>query len=120
VGRFVSVSYVLFVLAIAVAADVGALAPLVEWLHAVPFGDKVCHLSLAAGLGTAAVTIAPTPRIAFAPLSVVMVIALAAIEEFSQRYVPGRHFDLLDLAANTIGLATGALVAVRRQLAWNW
>ena len=36
-------------------------------------------------------------------------------EEFSQIWIPGRNFELLDLSADLLGIACGDLVARRLQ-----
>lgn len=45
------------------------------------------------------------------PVGSAMVAVFAIGEEFSQRFIPGRTFDLGDLAAGLAGIAAGAIVA---------
>ena len=116
--RILAILYGALLLGIVGAADLGALAPLVHGLHRVPLGDKVAHLVLAIGLGYFAASFARRPALRLAtvrvPLATLVVLAVAVVEEASQRFVAGRTFDLLDLAADFAGLAVGTGLALRR------
>lgn len=118
--RRAALAYGAFLLAIVIAADVGVLAPLVEDVHRVPFGDKLAHLVLATGLGFFAASFAPRPSIgigaARVPAATLFVLLVATVEELSQRLVAGRTFDLLDLAADAAGIALGTALATRRRV----
>ena len=48
-------------------------------------------------------------------LGTVIVSILVLAEEFSQIWIPGRDFELLDLSADLIGIACGDLIARRCQ-----
>ena len=48
-------------------------------------------------------------------LAVVLALAYACSDEFHQRYVPGRHGRLRDVAVDTIGIATAGFVLRRKQ-----
>lgn len=111
--RGAALVYGAFLLAIVALADVGVLAPLVQGIHRVPLGDKLAHLVLATGLGFFAAVLAPRPALGRVPTSTTFVLAVASLEELSQRWVAGRTFDLVDLAADVIGIATGTVLALR-------
>ena len=44
--------------------------------------------------------------------ALLFVLALGYILELAQSQVPGRHYDHLDMLANTAGIATGALLGL--------
>ena len=79
-----------------------------SWIHAVPGGDKFCHFLILGGLafvvnyalGCRTVPLAGRPVL----LGSLAVLILATAEETSQLYIPGRSFDLLDLAADALGI----------------
>ena len=78
------------------------------WVHAVPGGDKFCHFLIFGGLALVANHSLRCRTVAFAGgrvlLGSLVVLILAAAEEVSQLYIPGRSFDLLDLAADALGI----------------
>lgn len=113
--RALALVYVSLLLGVVVAADVGVLGPLVRGVHAIPLGDKLCHLVLATGLGYFAAAMPRVPRVGASrlPVTTPFVIVVALLEELSQRFIPGRTFDLADLAADALGLALGTTLALR-------
>ena len=72
-----------------------------SWVHAVPGGDKLCHFLIFGGLALVA---NHSLRCRSVLLGSVAVLILAAAEEVSQLYLPGRSFDLFDLAADALGI----------------
>jgi VanZ family protein len=72
--------------------------------------DKVGHLFAFGGLSFFAVGFFGRARW---KVTVLVIAALSALEEASQRYLPARTFDLGDLAANLIGIAVLGLLAAR-------
>lgn len=72
--------------------------------------DKVGHLLLYGGLSLFAVAFFGRAHW----LRVVLVLsALAALEEASQAWFPARTVDAFDLAANLLGIALGGYLALR-------
>ena len=79
-----------------------------EWIRAVPGGDKIGHFLIMGGfactlnyaLRCREVSLAGKPAL----LGSLIVLLLAASEEFSQLFIPGRTFDLLDLGADALGI----------------
>lgn len=106
--RVVLVVYVALLLGIVGLADLGALGPVIAWVHDVPLMDKVGHAVFALLLGA---IVEGTTRSRGRALLLVAPVVLA--EELSQRWVPGRTFDLFDLAADAAGLAVGTWLAWR-------
>ncbi|MBN8609378.1 MAG: VanZ family protein [Deltaproteobacteria bacterium] len=106
--RVLALLYVALLLAIVALADLGAIGPIVRVVHAVPCLDKVAHFGFATLLGA---IIEAATRSRGRALAIVTPVVL--LEELSQRWVPGRTFDLLDLAADGAGLALGTWLVVR-------
>ena len=90
-------------------------AALFTWVGRQPFGDKIAHFLL---IGTAAFLLdhALAGRLVRlgrvrVRLAMLIVAVVMTAEEVSQLWIPGRSFELADLAANYAGIATAALVA---------
>jgi hypothetical protein len=92
------------------------------WLQALPGGDKLGHFLILGGfafvlnhsLRCRTVALAGRPVL----LGSLIVFLLALAEETSQLFIPGRTFDLLDLAADALGiLVLGRLPPRLRALA---
>ncbi|MFO7676444.1 MAG: VanZ family protein [bacterium] len=66
--------------------------------------DKVAHTAMFTALGALAQTALPWASLLFT-------LPLAAGLEHAQRFVPRREFNRVDLYANLIGAALGALLA---------
>lgn len=79
-----------------------------SWVQVLPGGDKLGHFLILGGfafvlnhaLRCRTVTLGGKPVL----LGSLVVLALAAAEETSQLVIPGRTFDLLDLAADALGI----------------
>lgn len=117
--------HALFVAAIVVLADLGETETgrLIDRVRAVPHGDHAAHLLLMGSLALV-VSLAIGPRrvtpLAI-PLGCAIVMTLVTLEELSQLFLARRTFDLLDLAADAIGvaIASAIVVGVERQRAVN-
>ena len=99
--------------------DVGAGSRYWGWVSNVPLGDKFCHFtfmftfSVLTNLALRCRAIRLGGQTVL--LGTVIVTIVVAAEEFSQLWIPGRDFDLLDLTADLVGIACGALLARRLQ-----
>ncbi len=79
-----------------------------SWVQVLPGGDKLGHFLILGGfafvlnhaLRCRTVTLGGKPVL----LGSLVVLALAAAEETSQLVIPGRTFDLFDLAADALGI----------------
>ncbi len=49
-------------------------------------------------------------------LSIIIAIFYAAIDEWHQIFIPGRQADILDFAADIVGIVLGTLLLLRRWL----
>ena len=78
------------------------------WIRAIPGGDKLGHFLILGGLACVlnhalscrTVPLGGRPVL----LGSLIVLGLAAAEETSQLFITGRNFDLLDLAADALGI----------------
>ena len=99
--------------------DVGDGARYCGWVSNVPMGDKVCHCAFMFTFSVLTNLALRCREIRLGGqtllLGTVIVTIVIAAEEFSQLWIPGRDFDLLDLAADLVGIAFGALVARKLQ-----
>jgi VanZ family protein len=105
-----------FVLIVIALADTGHLGNL-GLVYAFPGGPWVGHFFLFGLLGFVvnwsvfqARPAADRRRIAL--MTSALLAVFVALEEFSQRFLPTRHSDLLDFGFSSLGIATFALLAV--------
>ena len=107
----------LFVLIVIVGADLGLLGLVVQLIHRVPAFDKVAHAVL---IGTLAWLLNQGLRWRQVNIrqrrwllgSLIVGVAFT-LEECSQAWIPGRSFDLGDLAANWTGVWLAGLLRRR-------
>ena len=105
----------LIIIAITIAViDSGITAPLREWLKVrVPYLDKAGHFT---GMGLLAFLVLRTfgkhRNPGFILMMVFLVLGFATAEEFSQRFLHYRSFELWDLAANYLGILFFSLIFV--------
>ncbi|MFN3190810.1 MAG: VanZ family protein [Aureliella sp.] len=74
--------------------------------------DKLCHAIAFAGLAFLMAWAIPaaretSSRVRHALLVLGLVIAYGIIDENTQRFIPGRHCDIWDMAADTVGTIIG-------------
>lgn len=97
------------------AADTGIGDRYWGWLKAVPMGDKVGHLGFMSTLCFLANRALGGRRTWFLGRPILLATGLVAIfvvaEEFTQIWLPHRHFDMLDLMADAIGITCGDWLA---------
>ena len=108
--RWLAVGCLLFMLAVAVAADTGTIPPFVRDIYRFPGGDWVGHFVLYGILAWLAARAFPN-RLNFfrwkLPLSALFVLLMAALEELSQFWFPVRTPDLYDLSFGLLGIILG-------------
>ena len=99
--------------------DVGAGSRYWGWVNNVPMGDKFCHCTFMFTFSVLTnLTLKCRPIHLGGQtvlLGTVIVAIVVAAEEFSQLWIPGRDFDVLDLTADLVGIACGSLLARRLQ-----
>jgi hypothetical protein len=113
--RIVCVLFALFVGSIVYAVDTGIGKPIFDFVRSLPLGDKISHFFLMgtlAGLANLAFGRRTAGSRRISPgLGTVIVAIVVVAEEISQIWIPGRSFDLLDLAADFLGIAGGDFAA---------
>ena len=117
--QFLLLLFCLFLGLVIYTEDVGPGSRYWGWVSNVPMGDKFCHCAFMftfsaltnLALKCRAIRLGGQTVL----LGTVIVTIIVVAEEFSQLWIPGRDFDLLDLAADLVGIACGALVARRIQ-----
>jgi VanZ family protein len=117
--QFLLLLFCVFLGLVIYTEDVGAGSRYWGWVSNVPMGDKFCHCAFMltfSALTNLALRCRPI-RLGGQTvlLGTVIVTIIVTAEEFSQLWIPGRDFDLLDLAADLVGIACGALIARRVQ-----
>lgn len=115
--RTLAVAYLAAILLIVALADSGELLGTLTYVHSVWWGDKALHFLFATGLGFFVNAIPREPFVKLGALTVqranLLLFPAVIAEELSQRWIPGRTFDLRDLAANLLGLTLGSALAWR-------
>jgi len=112
-----AVLFTFLILVIIILADLGRLPRVLRVVYDFPNGDKLGHLVLFGMLNflvtSSFIASRPGRRPMVTALSVGLILAaLIAIEEYSQKYFAKRTFDLIDLLAGYIGLAVGGWAAL--------
>lgn len=106
--RTLTVLYVLLLAVIVVGADLGVLNLFSGWLHRVPYGDKTCHfvfVGLMSFFVSASLSMhLPRKRKRTTVLATILVlVVLTSLEEFSQSVLTHRRFSEMDMLANIAG-----------------
>ena len=90
-----------------------------DLIKSLPHGDKLGHFGLFGGLALLLNHSLSYRKLRlgwWAPQrGALLVMSFAIAEEFSQRYLPSRSFDLYDVLADVCGVTVGTLI----QLAWR-
>ena len=105
---------------IIVQANKGSSNILFDLVGLLPFGDKIGHMFLF-GLLSAVTIIAFNYRQVHingykVPIGAVIVLVFALIEELSQLFFMHRTFDLIDVAADLIGITLSVVIFKKYQL----
>jgi VanZ family protein len=112
--RWLTVGFLLFMLAVAVAADTGTIPPFIRDIYRFPHGDWVGHFVLYGILAWLSARAFPR-RVNFFgwqfPLSALLVFVMAALEELSQFWFPRRTPDIFDLSFGALGIILGTWLA---------
>ncbi|MFN3581325.1 MAG: VanZ family protein [Pseudomonas sp.] len=104
----------IFMVWIIYLANTGSSSVFFDFVRSIPYGDKLGHLGLFGFLTLLAVIGSRFRTFALGTFRLyygAAVVALFAIgEELSQAFIPSRTFDLLDLAANSVGIVLAVCV----------
>jgi polysaccharide biosynthesis protein VpsQ len=108
--------FFLFVAYIIYSADGGVANYFIDTARSTPYGDKVGHVFLFGLLAFFACVVSDyrviTLRKIRVPLGSVIVSVFVILEEFSQAFFPSRTLDIVDLAADCVGIAGASLLAM--------
>jgi polysaccharide biosynthesis protein VpsQ len=106
-------SFFIFIIWIIVVSDSGSSNVLIDSIRAIPYGDKLGHMSLYAVLA-ALVNLSLKPRkqrYLGLPLGCALVLLFALLEELSQGFFPStRTLDIQDAVADCVGVYFVALI----------
>ena len=93
------------------SANTGQSSIFFDFVHWLPFGDKIGHAGLF-GLLTVLTNVAlGNRRVGNFPLGTLLVIGFVFLEEVSQHFLPNRTFDIIDLLADGVGIMIGSAMA---------
>lgn len=110
-----AICFFAFILWILYLANTGGGSLFFDFIRTIPYGDKLGHMGLFGLLTLAAVVGSKFRAFQCGGLNVYYGAALVALftigEEFSQLFISSRTFDLLDLAANFVGIALAVNIA---------
>jgi len=109
--------FLLFILLVIVIADTGSMPSSVRDFYNFPGGDRVGHLVLYGILAFLLARAFPRPvRVGpvAIPVVILVLLAFAAIEEYSQKFFSSRTADVVDLVCSFIGILAGTWLAVRK------
>jgi VanZ family protein len=111
----IAVCFFLFIVWIIYLANTGGSSVFFDFIRSVPYGDKWGHLGLFGFLALMAIVgsnfrawVVGQFKIYYGAI-VVAVFVLG--EELSQAFIPSRTFDLIDLAADSLGIAIAVGIA---------
>ncbi|TWT32561.1 hypothetical protein KOR34_43240 [Posidoniimonas corsicana] len=106
--RWILCAYLLISVALAVSADLGRYAPLINEVHSAPMGDKLLHTLFSGGLALLINCVLLGRRTgspwAALGLGATIAAALCTLEEATNLLTPYRGAELSDLAANYLGI----------------
>ena len=117
-----TILFALFIVVIIVLADMGKLG-LLNIINGIPYADKVGHFFLY-GMLTLFVDLTfigsrppssplrTTPKLLVIQCALILAL-LIGLEEFSQRYFPSRHSDIVDLTASYAGVIFFSWLALK-------
>lgn len=116
--KYLAAAFFIFIVAVVVMANTGALPAPLKALYDFPYGDKAGHLILFGIMNLLAtwtfIRALPRRRPSLVALSVALILALGVtIEEYSQQFMPRRTFSYADLAFSYMGLLLGGWIGWR-------
>jgi VanZ family protein len=88
----------------------------------IPSADKLVHAAMYAGLAVLVLAAASIGRPVSPGVAVVLLLLIAtyaAVDEWTQQFVPGRSSDPRDWMADVIGASLGAILFLVGRLLWK-
>lgn len=117
-NRWLLAGFAAFLIIVIVMADTGWGDSLLNAVHAIPLGDKICHaifMGTLCWLANRSFLGRPVARaLPWLTWPTLIVAALVLAEELSQIWIPGRTFSSGDLWADAAGILCAAVITRRR------
>ena len=115
--RWLTVLFIVFIILVIVFADMGKLGAF-GVVYKFPFGDKAGHFILFGMLAflldlTFFQALPHADRKRVAVIIGLILALMIGLEEFSQKYFPGRTFSLFDLFASYVGVIFFSWLALK-------
>ncbi len=101
-------------------ADTGQKSIFFDLVRIIPYGDKIGHFFLfgllALGTNLALKRRGISAGSIFVPFGAIIIFGVVIVEEFTQKLMPGRTFDVNDMLASLAGVVLFSLVPLNRRL----
>lgn len=95
-------------------ADTGQKSIFFDFVKTIPFGDKIGHFVLFGILTLGANIVFKFRGVGIGNIKVlygaIMIFCVVVIEEVSQKFMPGRTFDMNDIMASLAGIVVFSLI----------
>jgi len=115
VAALIGFVFIVFIIWIIYLANTGGHSVFFEWVHVIPYGDKVGHVGIFGFLTFIAIIASRFKRFSVKCVTLyygaICVGLFVIAEECSQAFVATRTFDLYDLAADFIGITGASVIA---------
>lgn len=111
--KYLYMSFMLFVVAVALLAANNSLPPFIQEFYNFPYGDKLLHLLLVGGCNGALLLFLQKQgnlTIKRVVVATLIMLLISTADEFLQQAFPHRTFSYKDLAANYMGIVGSAVV----------
>ena len=119
ISATIAIGFFMFILWIIYLANTGEKSIFFDFVRSFPYGDKVGHAGLFGFLTLVAVIGSKFRCFKFGKFKIYQgatwVVLFVVGEEISQAFIPLRTFDLVDLAADVVGIAVAICLAFRRK-----
>lgn len=112
------VLFFIFIIWIIVQADLGIDNPFVQFVHQIPWGDKIGHICIFACL-----TFLLNYALSYTSFKLfkvelltgsMLIFCFALTEEFTQLFFPTRTFDFGDILSDLVGIILASIFTYRR------
>lgn len=115
ISATIAIGFFIFILWIIYLANTGGKSIFFDFVRSFPYGDKVGHAGLFGFLTLVAVIGSKFRCFKISKFKIyhgaTWVILFVVGEEISQTFIPSRTFDLMDLAADMVGIAVATCLA---------
>jgi VanZ family protein len=110
--------FFIFILWIIIQADLGIDNPFIQFVHQIPWGDKIGHICIFACL-----TFLLNHALSYASFKLfklelltgsTLIFCFALIEEGTQLFFPNRTFDFGDILSDLVGVFLASIFAYRK------